>query len=73
MEHTVHIVYQCQIAQDTWTRIEQIMNEARGTNNNNPIRITRDNIMFNHRPANCSDEEARDCLDTIMLVKHIVY
>ena len=30
-------------------------------------------IMFNHPPEHLKDQEVRDCIDVVMLVKHILY
>ena len=39
----------------------------------NDIVFSPDNIMFNYPPDHLTDLESRDCLDIIMLVKHILY
>ena len=37
------------------------------------IEITRNQVMFNHPPAGLTDQEKRDVVDIIMVVKHVLY
>ena len=74
-EHTVHMFYQCQIAQDTWLRLNGILNESfqRHRGSFVPFQLNRDNVLYNHPPQHLKDEEMKDLIDIIILIKHILY
>ena len=75
-EHTVHLLFDCQTAQGVWDRITDKFNEALQAVRNVPVAIQLKNmntIMFNHPPEHLKDQEVRDCIDVVMLVKHILY
>ena len=42
-------------------------------NDFSPIEIASNQVMFNHPPAGLTDQEKRDVVDIIMIVKHVLY
>ena len=74
-EHTVHLLYQCRVAQDVWTRINRILNECFRTHRDDfaPFQLNMDNILHNYPPQHLKSAERTDLCDIIMLTKHILY
>ena len=74
-EHTIHLLVHCSVANGVWIRISEKLNDSiRQTRNMiHDIVLSSDNILFNFPPEHLTDAESRDCLDIIMLVKHILY
>ena len=74
-EHTVHLLFECHIAQEVWTVVQGKFNEcaARLRNGYVPIIITRDQVMFNHPPEGLNKYEVRDLIDFIIIIKHVLY
>lgn len=74
-EHTIHLIYECPLAQRMWDCIadcfnQSILNQANVTT---PIVLDRDNIMFNHPPNGIGDRQKHDIIDIVMVVKHAIY
>ena len=74
-EHTVHLLFECHIAQEVWTVVQGKFNEcaARLRNGYVPVIITRDQVMFNHPPEGLNKYEVRDLIDFIIIIKHVLY
>ena len=74
-EHTVHLLYECQLALQVWAVVQTKINESATSlrNDFSPIEIARNQVMFNHPPAGLTDQEKRDVVDIIMIVKHVLY
>ena len=74
-EHTVHLMFHCQTAQGVWIVIAEKFNDAVKTvrNTQTTIQLTMDTIMYNHPPDYLREQEVRDCIDIVMLVKHVLY
>ena len=75
LEHTVHLLFHCQTARGVWIKITEKFNEAVKTfrNTQEMIHLSLDTIMYNHPPEHLRDQEIRDCIDIVMMVKHILY
>ena len=74
-ENTVHLIYECLLAQQMWECVtdcfnQSIINQDGGTI---PIALSRDNIMFNYPPNDISEEQKYDIIDIVMVVKHAIY
>ena len=74
-EHTTHLLYECQLALQVWGVVQLKINESatRLRNDFSHIEITRNQVMFNHPPPGLTDQEKRDVIDIIMVVKHVLY
>ena len=74
-EHTTHLLYECQLALQVWEVVQTKINESatRLRSDFTHIEISRNQVMFNHPPAGLTDQEKRDVVDIIMVVKHVLY
>ena len=74
-EHTVHLILQCHLAAAVWEDVERVFNETTLSLRDDYVQIQfgRDNIMFNVPPQGLRSSERRDFIDTVMLVKHVLY
>ena len=74
-ERTTHLIYDCQLAQQTWTAISTEFNTALRDENPDSTDIvhSRDMIMFNQIPSHLDDQYKNDLLHVIMASKHRLY
>ena len=74
-ERTIHLLYQCPLAQQVWTYLIDEINVLASLNNptHSPIQLTSDLVLFNHTPNNLQDQIAIDLLQIVMTVKHLIY
>ena len=74
-EHTIHLIYECPLAQRMWAVITECFNQSILNQNEDATAITlsRDNIMFNHPPGDLGDRQKYDIIDIVMIVKHAIY
>ena len=70
-EHTAHLLFHCQLAQDVWTAVADAFNACASLLDNLhvPLVISLDHVLFNHSPPT----NRRDIVDLLMLVKHVLY
>ena len=74
-EHTIHLFYECSLAQQIWNRVIDIVNsqiieeDVTAT----PIIINSDMIMFNHMPRTIHGEQKDALVQIIMTIKHRLY
>ena len=74
-ERTIHLLYQCPLAQQVWTYLIDEINTLASLNNptHSPIQLTSDLVLFNHTPNNLQDQMSADLLQIVMTVKHLIY
>ena len=73
-EHTAHLLFHCQLAQEVWTAVADAFNACASLLDNLhvPLVISLDNVLFNHSPPTIRNNR-RDIVDLFMLVKHVLY
>ena len=71
----MHLILQCHLAAAVWEDVERTFNETALSLRGDYVQIQfgRDNIMFNVPPQGLRSSERRDFIDTVMLVKHVLY
>ena len=68
-EHTVHMLFECQLMRGMLVIIERVINRQRGLN----IVFDLDTVLF-HKITGCEDEDLRcEINDVLLVTKHIVY
>ena len=72
-EHTLHLMYTCNLSQQIWSSHTDIFNDVMMLQGDEGIELTRDNIMFNHPPDATSESHQYDIIDTIIVIKHALY
>ena len=70
-EHTIHLIYQCTLAQQVWSVLESVLTEV--LRSQQPVALSRDNIMYNHPIGGVSDSQKYDVIDITMVIKHAIY
>ena len=70
-EHTIHLIYQCTVAQQYWAALESVLTNVLCSQH--PVDLSRDNIMFNHPIDGVSDSQKYDVIDIVMVSKHVIY
>ena len=74
-ERTLHLMYECNLAQQLWTTAITEFNSSLSEDNpeEQQVTLTQDMIMFNHAPSHLSVELSRDLLNIVMTIKHRIY
>ena len=74
-EHTLHLMYNCPLAQQTWdVLLEEFNLEMQSESTTiQPITLTSDLIMFNHPPNHLPDTFVDSLINIIMTAKHRLY
>ena len=74
-ERTLHLMFECNLAQQMWTTTINEFNSALAEDNpeEQQVTLSQDMIMFNHTPSSLSTELSRDLLNIIMTIKHRLY
>ena len=74
-EHTSQLIFECNVAQVAWMVIQNKFNQCatRSRNDYVPKDIRYDQAMFTHPPDGLKDQEKRDFIDIIMIIKHVLY
>ena len=74
-ERTIHLLYQCPLAQQVWTYLVEEINALAITSDptHNNIQLNSDLVLFNHIPNSLPDQLAVDLLQIVMIVKHLMY
>ena len=68
-EHTVHMLFECQLMRGMLVIIERVINRQRGLN----IVFDLNTVLF-HKITGCEDEDLRcEINDVLLVTKHIVY
>ena len=74
-ENTIHLIYDCPLAQQIWILITKFFNEGvtEQAPDHRPINLSVDNVMFNYPPPVLTGQCKTDLIDMIMMIKHIIY
>ena len=74
-ERTLHLMYECNLAQQLWTTVITEFNSSLTEDypDEQHVTLTQDMIIFNHIPNSLSTELSRGLLNIIMTIKHRIY
>ena len=73
-EHTIHLMFECTLAQQIWTTVTNEFNSALAEEHQGaqPVILTRNSVLFNHIRSLTSALN-KDLLHIVMTVKHRIY
>ena len=71
-EHTIHMMFQCNLAHNVLEKIKVVINSDR-SDDTEDIEITSDLVLFHKMPNGTSTQERADLIDVFMIYKHIIY
>ena len=73
-EHTIHLMFECTLAQQIWNTVTNEFNAALAEDHHDaqPVTLTRNSVLFNHIHSLTSALN-KDLLHIVMTVKHRIY
>ena len=74
-ERTIHLLFQCTLAQQIWSHVLAEFNDLAVTSNpsHSPVTLSSDLVLFNHPPRDLSENLATDLIQVVMTFKHLIY
>ena len=74
-ERTIHLLFECSLAQQVWSHLLTEFNDLATTNNptHSPVILSSDLVLFNHTPRGLAEPLACELTQLVMIFKHLIY
>ena len=74
-EHTIHLMFECTLAQQIWNSVTNEFNAAvtEDQHDAQPVTLTRNTVLFNYIQSSLTPSHNKDLLHIVMTVKHRIY
>ena len=74
-EHTIHLMFECTLAQQIWNSVTNEFNAAvtEDQHDAQPVTLTRNTVLFNYIQSSLTPSHNKDLLHIVTTVKHRIY